>query len=704
MKKWISWISIICFCVLSVTIVAESIHIMKKNSPKGQAAEKQKQERAFTTEKQENKEDIFYLDLSYFQLWESGDYSIEDGSAYEHRRRLRYTRPVEIIYNEYTVNMSEDYCLSFFEYNNDMAFIKSTIISDGESFLPEADTQYIKISLFRTYLEKQLSPGQWNRLFPEIKILISHGDIDQYLDSKKGSLVSTSMKMVEGEELVNALLNDESELLANQLWTNQIITGAYSLTYEEINNKSLTLYFSSSEGNDKNSGLSAEFPKKSPQLYSGTRNVNILLKCGDVFHMPQRYSLGSNSILASYGEGIRPVMSFYQDLDLTYTRVDGLENVWMADLSVLTICNGMASKSNCNIGQLLIAGEVNWKRKIWSTKNTYDPIELSHVADGSWATDWHTSRLYMYSQVDPNELEIQYAPPFHGIAIYNAKNVVMKGIEIKGAGCHGVNIKDSEDVEVTNCYFHHIGGSILVSAGTRYGNAVQIWDSGQDITVAYNYADWIFDTCYTNQGADTAAYEDNIKFYKNIGAHSFWGLEMWGNGYSEKEFGTIEYFDNVIYATMDITSPDMPMYSGTNGRVIFAQKGRKEEDYVSYRYGYTYQQMSAININNWGTQGKTKAYQNLFWNTNRFLALITNTKKEEVFSSLMDNLFYCETDVAKPAPFRYTISGTRKYLNNLSGYVDDSNVCSVHSILDKYDNHKEHQVLVDKLSSISGIQ
>lgn len=690
-------------------------------------------------------EDVFLLDLSFFPLWENGDYSKEDGTSYINKRRMRYPACIEREYDDYSIELSEDFGLNVFEYDGENKYIGYTSLKGGDIYVPQEQTKSFYVSLYRTYSENSLSYGQWSAIFEsKIRVRISHGDVGAMEEAiGKAKLCKTSKAYTAEEELVRYLLDGDGETLASALWHNQIINDTYGLTGEDLNNGNLTVYFSSSEGDDGNSGLSPNFPKKSPEAYSGTSNINVLLKCGDTFKMTESFKVGNNCVIAAYGEGERPVLDYYREADFIFEKVEGCESVWVADLSNSEVCNGAVNKSNCNIGQLVVEGEVNWKRKVGSTEDNFQPISLEWTADGSWATDWNTSMLYLYSEKNPNDLTICYAPPLHAVAIDNVKNVVFRGIEITGAGMHGLSMKDVEDITISNCYIHHIGGSVLMSAGIRYGNAIQVWNGGCNVLASHNVADWIFDTCYTNQGNDTECVEENIVFTCNIGAHSFWGIETWGAGFSKNEFNNIKYTYNIICDIMDITNPEMPMYSDNTGKIVFAEKDPVTEDYVSYRCqkvpadgnnpdmgestkkyiygilnatktvkedyvtyrgGYTYHQMSSVTVSNSGLGEPTKIHHNVFWNTNRFLMLVSNDRLEEEFSCLQNNLFYGETDVEEPALFRYEEGdGPKNYLETPTGYVSESNRFKIWDGGQVGDNSAQIEELEKAMEMIAGV-
>jgi hypothetical protein len=258
-------------------------------------------------------------------------------------------------------------------------------------------------------------------------------------------------------------------------------------------------------------------------------------------------------------------------------------------------------------------------------------------------------------------------------------------------------MEDCENVTISCCYIHDIGGSVHTQSGMRYGNALQVWNSGKQIVVSNNFASWIFDTCFTNQGSDKECEVEHVHFTNNIGAHFYWGIEVWGDGYSQNAFNDVTYTDNVLFDNIDLTNPDTPMQAGSNTRPLETT----DKEYVSYRTGYKYHQMSAINANNSGKGQITKIENNIAWNSNRFLVQASNSRKEETFSALKNNLLYAENVLNKACLFRYTNNGEKIYCNDIK-YLDSSNKWSVHFRGEDYDNKEERSLLEQKLKTIAG--
>ncbi len=484
------------------------------------------------------------------------------------------------------------------------------------------------------------------------------------------------------EELYNALEGTDGRTLADMLWDNQRLSGLYDCSLEKLKDKNLlTYYVSFSEGDDNNSGKTPDQPKKTLDMFNGISNVNILLKCGDTFPMTDTFWLGGNVILASYGEGSRPVLDYYQPLEVAWKEVPGCTDVWSADLkNIVGLYNGTKNKSDCNIGHLLLNGKCNWKRLVKADGEDYSyPDYLAIQQDDGFAVDWEQSIIYLHSAVNPNQQEIQYALPQHAVSIHNVMRSQVQGVEIKGAGFHGISVSEAADITVSNCYIHHIGGGLLRDRGPRYGNAVELWDTGIGLTVTYNIAEWIYDTCYTNQGSATSMVQQDLNFSRNLGRYSFWGIETWGDGTSANEFKNIVYEDNILMYACDVTNPEIPVYVNAseqtldgNGKVYSGYPA-----YLTYRGNagsYPYNQMSLLNAANSRTKDSLEIRDNLFLGTNRLLTLLKLAEDGKTRFVLEENLFYAEVpkDVCV---FRYTDAENRRvFLQNI---VEENNLSLV---------------------------
>jgi len=282
--------------------------------------------------------------------------------------------------------------------------------------------------------EPEVNPNDW---VPEVTQAISDvqtPEVQETPDNEENSPATSGnvegVPLYSAEELYAALEQKESRELADMLWENQRASGLHNCSKQELKDKNLlTYYISSTEGDDNNSGRTPDQPKKTLSDFSGVSNVNVMLKCGDTFALEDTFLVGSNVILGAYGEGARPILDFYQKLDVEWEKLDAYSNIWMADLEQLsTLYTGEENRNDCNIGHLVIDGEYNWKRLVKDDWENYSyPEKLEERKDGAFAVDWGKAVLYLYSEKNPNRKEILYAlPKNQGKAYKNSSREVKK--------------------------------------------------------------------------------------------------------------------------------------------------------------------------------------------------------------------------------------------------------------------------------------
>lgn len=464
-------------------------------------------------------------------------------------------------------------------------------------------------------------------------------------ETKKENVIKENEERYDSEELTNALLVGESDF-AQMLWKNYKSIAQRELL-EVLNNDCPTLYFSEN-GDDNNNGRTPETPKKTLSAYSGVSNINLLMKCGEKYNVPSGFVVGSNVVIGFYGEGERPIIDCYLDSNMTWIQAQNQENIWVLDLKDSSFDNHSQTQTSCNIGHLLIDGEVNWKRLCVFDDEEYDYIGyLAEQQDGSWAVDWTKAELYLYSEIDPNLFTISMASNSNAFSVSNSSNSAIIGLEITGAGRHGISISESNEINVSYCYIHDIGGAILNYRWTRFGNAVEIWDNAKNVNISNNHAEWIYDTCYTNQGSTLGIYEENITFSENIGRYSFWGIENWGDGFSTEGFSNIIYCDNLIMDAVDVTAPKEKIQVDMQGRNIHSSGERDwEQGYISYRAGgHKYHQMSLLSTSANVYSDSLIIEGNTFANSNRFL-YISQLSSGAVQSDKMNDNVFCIFKVA----------------------------------------------------------
>lgn len=116
----------------------------------------------------------------------------------------------------------------------------------------------------------------------------------------------------------------------------------------------------------------------------------------------------------------------------------------------------------------------------------------------------------------------------HIVQLRNVAHVVIDGLTIRYSNTHGIQLNRVRHVTVRNCRISHGGGAWIWEDHTRFGNGVELWCDGQDVTVENCHIAWIFDTGITNQG-DTGE-QARVVFRHNRIEHVKCGLEHWATG------------------------------------------------------------------------------------------------------------------------------------------------------------------------------
>jgi len=116
----------------------------------------------------------------------------------------------------------------------------------------------------------------------------------------------------------------------------------------------------------------------------------------------------------------------------------------------------------------------------------------------------------------------------HIVQLRNVSHMVIEDLTIKYSNTHGIQMTEVHDVMVRNCRISHVGGAWIWADHTRFGNGVELWCDGQDITVENCAIAWCFDTGITNQG--DKGEQARIVIRNNRITHTKCGLEHWATG------------------------------------------------------------------------------------------------------------------------------------------------------------------------------
>lgn len=274
-----------------------------------------------------------------------------------------------------------------------------------------------------------------------------------------------------------------------------------------------TVFVSSTEGDDGNSGESADTPLFSIKK-ALTVGDTILLKANDVFY--ERVELRKGKI-SSYGKGRKPVISGYKRIaKANWGAID--EHIWRICLTndnYLGYDTDGSSLQN-NVGCLheydkdLIHGRK--LKHLSDLAEDWDIWQTEHHKKGE-ATDCDFDTLYLYLNDNPNFLRIEFS--VGGIAL-RMSNAIIENVRIEG---FGFGISAGRHSIIRKCEIDAIGGQIQLnnSQYVCYGNGIEFWirNGLEDCLVEECKISRCYDCACTIQGREPYP-PSNIRFRNNV--------------------------------------------------------------------------------------------------------------------------------------------------------------------------------------------
>jgi len=149
-------------------------------------------------------------------------------------------------------------------------------------------------------------------------------------------------------------------------------------------------------------------------------------------------------------------------------------------------------------------------------------------AQGEFWFDNDNDKLYIYSASDPDSYytDIEVCLKACAIRIWSKDYINVENLTIKYVGCHGIELDDVTNINITENELGWIGGGYSTGNLCRLGNAIQFWNRAQDTTVTYNLIYEVWDAAITSQGLGVSTKSDQ-HFRYNVIYNCEYGFEFW---------------------------------------------------------------------------------------------------------------------------------------------------------------------------------
>ncbi len=282
-------------------------------------------------------------------------------------------------------------------------------------------------------------------------------------------------------------------------------------------------YYVKNSGSDSANGLTdatawKTIGKVNSQTFSP--GDTICFKAGDTWRIPQDAMLQPDSGSAaggyitytSYGDGPMPLLLGSVEKNNTSDWTNTGVNIWATANGSFTL----------DVGNLIFDNEADTGDKKWSSSDL--------TAQGDYYYDATLDRVLLYSAGNPATYysDIECAVKKYIIEVANKSYITLEKLDLRYGGAHGIWLRNgSNNIKVRDNDISYVGGS-QQSGTLRYGNGIEIWNSGRDIWIERNRIWEIYDVALTNQSDSTAGlYQYNIYYRYNV---------VWNCAYSYEYF------------------------------------------------------------------------------------------------------------------------------------------------------------------------
>lgn len=277
-----------------------------------------------------------------------------------------------------------------------------------------------------------------------------------------------------------------------------------------------TYYVDNILGNNACCGTDAAHPVSDYRVLKIKPGDKILFRRGCVFRdfiLSPDGTPNRPVFWGAYGEGDSP--RFLGSVDLSD------EKYWHKKEKDIWECTAYLTSEVCNI---IFNGGSSWGRLAWE----YD--EMKKQGDWYYTHIGFTNRpcpqeylnkprrLYLYSEKNPAVFykNIECALFGERALAFGKNHVVFDNIDFMYSGVHGYLGIDTSYITIKNCGFYFIGGAVWErKRKIRFGNAVELWNSANNITVENCRFDNIYDSCFTTQGCTEYVTPQKITFTNN---------------------------------------------------------------------------------------------------------------------------------------------------------------------------------------------
>jgi hypothetical protein len=215
----------------------------------------------------------------------------------------------------------------------------------------------------------------------------------------------------------------------------------------------------------------------------------------------------------SYGSGAKPlILGSKQENQLSdWTDLGG--NIWSNNDASFTV----------DVGNIIFDNEASVGVKKWN--------EADLAVQGDFWYDEVNDLVKIYSVGNPASVysNIECTLMKHIVSGTSKSYIAIDGLDFRYGAAHGIQFITSNHINISNNNFAFIGGGDQLGGvnTTRYGNAIEFWNTADNVFVEKNSYTDIWDEAMTCQMFGGAGIFSNIYFRNNIYTDTRVGITMY---------------------------------------------------------------------------------------------------------------------------------------------------------------------------------
>ncbi len=296
----------------------------------------------------------------------------------------------------------------------------------------------------------------------------------------------------------------------------EILNSKNTLDIYDIKGK---VYYVSTSGDDDNDGKT---PKTAKQTLAGVSDLvleegdAVLFERGCIFRIYEPFYCQSGITYGSYGKGSKPM--FYgspKNFSSVVWKPTKKRNVWTTSY-LYAYASGAFFDQGKEIGYMKSSiGDLN--------KNTDFFCDTENTVVYLYCDKGNPSKVWESIEFSQSGIRFELPTKVHDVTIDNI------GIRYCGEG--GIRGEyQNHHITITNCEIGFVGGAW--HGAVRYGNGIEVWTGGWDLTWKHNWIYQTFDSAVTPQSkaGGNVVKMDNIVISENLFEFNNADIEYWEQG------------------------------------------------------------------------------------------------------------------------------------------------------------------------------